>query len=42
MSQLQGPRNNFWLLTAGNAGALTVIEKQGVPKLNLETVSKLW
>ena len=24
MLQLQGPKNNFWLLTADNAGALTV------------------
>ena len=26
MLQLQGPKNNFWLLTADNAGALTVNE----------------
>ena len=25
MLQLQGPKNNFWLLTADNAGALTVV-----------------
>ena len=27
MLQPQGPKNNFWLLTADNAGALTVLVK---------------